>query len=238
MDIKSTIENLKSKIGSLSKSDGKKTSMAIDIGHFSSKLIELSIAEDNVLVTKIGSNRSFNKLKVFDPDNATKAEWVANAQDLLNSLKIKPKSQKNLISSIIGSSTTIKQIVTLELGGSELVQSLEFEAKKHIPLDGTEVIMDYHIIGDNIKEPGKIDVLLVATTKNLINQHNQLISEIGFKNSGVFDATPIALANLHTFSKGMPEQGTDVVINRADPVCKMVDFIASRRLRPFESSFL
>ena len=39
MDIKSTIENLKSKIGSLSKSDGKKTSMAIDIGHFSSKLI-------------------------------------------------------------------------------------------------------------------------------------------------------------------------------------------------------
>ena len=46
--------------------------------------------------------------------------------------------------------------------------------KKHIPLDGTEVIMDYHIIGDNPKEPGKIDVLLIATTKNLINQHHQI----------------------------------------------------------------
>ena len=113
----------------------------------------------------------------------------------------------------MGSSTTIKQIVTLDLGGSELIQSLEFEAKKHIPLDGTEVIMDYHVIGDNVKEAGKIDVLLVATTKNLINQHDQLISEIGFKNRGIFDATPIALANLHTFNKGVPEQGTDVIIN-------------------------
>ena len=99
------------------------------------------------------------------------------------------------------------------MGGQELIQSLEFEAKKHIPLDGTEVIMDYHIIGDNIKEVGKIDVLLIATTKNLINQHYQLITEIGFKKAGIFDATPISLANLHIFNKGIPDEGTDVLIN-------------------------
>ena len=222
--MKLNIEQLKSKISGLSRSDSKKTSMAVDIGHFKSKLIELNIGDENISVIKIGSNQSFNKLKTFDPENATKAEWVANVQELLNTLKIKPKSQKNLISSLIGSSTTIKQIVTLDLGGNELVQSLEFEAKKHIPLDGTEVIMDYHIIGDNIKEAGKIDVLLVATTKNLINQHNQLISEIGFKNSGVFDATPIALANLHTFNKGMPEQGTDVIINIGNKTTSIVAY--------------
>ncbi|MAX10003.1 MAG: hypothetical protein CMG13_03960 [Candidatus Marinimicrobia bacterium] len=224
MSIKSNIEQLKSKIGNLSKSDSKKSSMAIDIGHFRSKLVELSIANNNISVIKIGANQSFNNLKTFDPDNATKAEWVANAQDILTNLKIRPRGQKNLISSIIGSSTTIKQIVTLDLGGSELIQSLEFEAKKHIPLDGTEVIMDYHIVGDNIKEAGKIDVLLVATTKNLINQHNQLISEIGFKNSGIFDATPIALANLHTFNKGMPEQGTDVIINIGNKTTTIVAY--------------
>ena len=188
-------------------------SIGLDIGHFKSKVVELNQDGDNVSVVNVGSNRSFNDIKKFDPENMTKAQWVANIQDLFQSLNIKTRNQKNLVSSLIGSSTTIKQIVTLDLGGDELVQSLEFEAKKHIPLDGTEVIMDHHYIGENEKEPGKIDVLLVATTKNLINQHNQLINEIGFKKSGIFDATPIALANLHIFNKGLSEQGTDVIIN-------------------------
>ena len=60
------------------------------------------------------------------------------------------------------------------MNDEELVNSLEFEAKKHIPLDGTEAVMDYHILGQNTKELDKINVLLFATTKNLINQHNVL----------------------------------------------------------------
>jgi len=225
MNFKLKIDSLKTKMAGLSsRSDKNKISLGLDIGHFNSKVIELAIGEDSISVSKAGSNKSFNQLKTFDPENATKAEWVANAQELFETLKLKPRYQKNLISSLIGSSTTIKQIVTLDLGGSELIQSLEFEAKKHIPLDGTEVIMDYHVIGDNVKEAGKIDVLLVATTKNLINQHDQLVSEIGFKNSGVFDATPIALANLHTFNKGMPEQGTDVIINIGNKTTSIVAY--------------
>ena len=230
MDIKFNIDQLKTKLSGLSKTDSKKTSVGIDIGHFKSKLVELNIADEKILAAKVGANKSFNKLSTFDPEIATKADWVASVQDLLNTLKIKPRYQKNLISSLIGSSTTIKQIVTLELGGTELIQSLEFEAKKHIPLDGTEVIMDYHIIGDNIKEAGKIDVLLVATTKNLINQHDKLISEIGFKHSGIFDATPIALANLHTFNKGMPEEGTDVIINIGTKTTSIVAYGKNQEL--------
>ena len=187
--------------------------IGLDIGHFKSKAVSLIQKGDEVTAIKAGSINSFNELDKFDPETMTKAQWVANIQDLLKSMKIAPRSQKNLTSSLIGSSTTIKQIVTLDLGGDELTQSLEFEAKKHIPLDGTEVIMDYHIIGENTKEVGKIDVLLVATTKNLINQHNQLIKDVGFRKTGVFDATQIALTNLHIFNKGFPKDGCDVIIN-------------------------
>ena len=112
MDIKFNIDDLKSKIVGLSGRDSKKTSMGLDVGHFKSKLVELNVVDDNVSVIKVGSNQSFNKLKTFDPENATKADWVANAQELIENLKLKPRYQKNLISSLIGSSTTIKQIVT------------------------------------------------------------------------------------------------------------------------------
>ena len=188
-------------------------SIGLDIGHFKSKVIVLSKSGDNIEVQKISDCSTFNELNVFDPETVTKAQWVASIQDLFKGIRVNPKSQKELISSLIGSSTTIKQILTVDMGGDELVQALEFEAKKHIPLDGTDVIMDYHIIGESSKEVGKIDVLLVATTKNLITQHNQLINEIGFKKSGVFDATPIALTNLCIHNKGVPEEGANVILN-------------------------
>ena len=188
-------------------------SIGLDIGHFKSKAVILSGTGDNIEVTQVKNQKSFSDLNTFDPETITKAQWVASIQEMFSDLKINPKSQKDLTSSLIGSSTTIKQILTVEMAGEELTQALEFEAKKHIPLDGTEVIMDYHIIGESSKEVGKIDVLLVATTKNLITQHNQLISEIGFKKSGVFDATPIALTNLYLHNKGFPEEGANVILN-------------------------
>tara|TARA_B100002052_G_scaffold226762_1_gene209038 strand:- start:329 stop:1378 length:1050 start_codon:yes stop_codon:yes gene_type:complete len=188
-------------------------SLGLDIGHFKSKIVMLSGSGENIEALKVDNCDTFNDLNLFDPETITKAQWVASIQDLFKELKINPKGQKDLVSSLIGSSTTIKQILTIEMAGQELVQALEFEAKKHIPLDGTEVIMDYHIVGESSKEVGKIDVLLVATTKNLITQHNQLISEIGFKKTGIFDATPIALTNLCIHNKGVPEQGVNVILN-------------------------
>ena len=188
-------------------------SLGLDIGHFNSKVVLLSGSGDNIEAQKVNNCNTFTDLNLFDPETITKAQWVASIQDLFKEIKINPKSQKELVSSLIGSSTTIKQILTVEMAGQELVQALEFEAKKHIPLDGTEVIMGYHIIGESSKEVGKIDILLVATTKNLITQHNQLITEIGFKKTGVFDATPVALTNLCIHNKGIPDQGVDVILN-------------------------
>ena len=57
-----------------------------------------------------------------------------------------------------GSNVSIQQITTLEMNQEELEQSLEFEAKKHIPLDGTDAIIDYHHLGNNQSELDKINV--------------------------------------------------------------------------------
>ena len=94
MDFKLKIDSLKTKIAGLSsRSDKNKISLGLDIGHFNSKVIELAIGEDSISVSKVGSNKSFNQLKTFDPENATKAECVANAQELFETLKLKPRYQ-------------------------------------------------------------------------------------------------------------------------------------------------
>ena len=62
----------------------------------------------------------------------------------------------------------IREIITLDMPDQELSVSLELEAKKHIPSDGTDAIIDYHHLGSDPNELDKINVLLVATQKILL----------------------------------------------------------------------
>ena len=78
-------------------------SIGLDIGHFKSKVIVLSKSGDNIEVQKIGDCSTFNELNIFDPETVTKAQWVASIQGLFKDIRVNPKSQKELISSLIGS---------------------------------------------------------------------------------------------------------------------------------------
>ena len=53
----------------------------------------------------------------------------------------------------------------MDMPEEELLSSMTFEARKHIPMDGSDAVIDYQIFGSNPKEVDKIDVALVACTK-------------------------------------------------------------------------
>jgi len=187
-------------------------SISLDIGTNEVKLIQLERVNDDAAVTKISSKTTWTDINSFDPEKLEKANWVACIKDLCEDMKLYPKKIKNITTAIPGKNLSVKEITTLEMSEEELFQSLEFEAKKHIPLDGTEAVMDYHIKGSNSNEIDKIDVLLVATTKNIIKQFDSIVRESGFKNS-VFDAEPIALTNCMVHNYGKSEDGIDVILD-------------------------
>lgn len=119
---------------------------------------------------------------------------------------------KGLVTGINGSSASIKQITTMEMPTDELESAMTFEARKHIPMDGTDAVIDYQILGSNQKEVDKIDVGLVACTKGVLTHHMDLIKECGLK-PGVVDVNPIAMSNAFSFIKDMPEDGLVVMLD-------------------------
>ena len=185
---------------------------AIDFGHSHVKIVQAEQDGDGINIINVGCKAVIDDLNKFNIDDISKSHWVATIQDLCKEMGIIPKKVKNLITSLSGHHISIKQLTTLEMEDEELVASLEFEAKKHIPLDGTEAILDYHILGQNKDELDKNNVLLIATTKNTVTAHDSIIKTAGFK-SGVFDADAIALSNAYIQSKELPEEGVDVIIS-------------------------
>ena len=187
-------------------------SLGIDIGKYSIKIVELLKDKDKVYVNNIGKINNFSDLNKFDPEKITKTQFSASIQDLCKKLNIKPRKIKKVTSSLPGDTIDIRQITTLEMPEDELVVSLELEAKKHVPLDGTDAIIDYHHLGGHNEKLDQINILLATTTKSKINDHADILKNLGIK-PGIFDANPIALANIYQHNNKLPDEGADVVIN-------------------------
>ena len=187
-------------------------SLGIDIGKFSIKAVQLSKDGNEVKVDNIGIINTFDDVNKFNLDNLSKSQVSACLQDLLAKMNIKPKKVKNIVSSLSGKSTDIRQITTLDMPDNELLVSLELEAKKHVPLDGTEAIIDYFHLGNSANELDKINVILATTTKNKIKDHAEIVKNAGLK-PGIFDCDPIGISNLYQFSNELPENGADVLLD-------------------------
>ena len=186
--------------------------LGLDIGRQYVKMVAMNKTKDGYKLIDAGQRLVPDPNQAFDPDKIDTHHWVMAIKELLRQQGLNPKKVKVLATSISGASASVKQITTMEMPAEELASAMTFEARKHIPMDGTDAVIDYQILGSNAKEVDKIDVGLVACTKGVLSAHIDLLKECGFK-PGVIDVDPIAVTNTFTFLKDIPEDGLAVLLD-------------------------
>lgn len=182
--------------------------LGIDFGYDSVKVVVL---DKNKIVT-FGDKKVFDDINRFDPDKIQSSHWVSAFKSLLSELSINLRKINTTVTSISGKKVSLKFLTTLEVEEEELNNILNFEAKKIVPLDGSDPVIDYHIFGQNAKEIDKIDLILVATTQKIIKAHAKIIKDCGLKNV-VFDASPISLLNCYKYNYDCPQNNVDVIVD-------------------------
>ncbi len=186
--------------------------LGLDIGRQFVKMVVAEKTKDGYKLVDAGSRLVPEPNTAFDPEKIDHSHWVMAVKELFRQQGFNPKKAKGLITGINGSSASIKQITTMEMPSDELESAMTFEARKHIPMDGTDAVIDYQIIGSNKKEVDKIDVGLVACTKGVLNNHLDLLKECGLK-PGIVDVNPIAMSNAFSFVKDIPDDGLVVMLD-------------------------
>ena len=186
--------------------------LGLDIGRQYVKMVAADQTKDGYKLVDVGSRLVPEPNSAYDPEKIDQAHWVMAVKELFRQQNFNPKKAKGLITGINGSSASIKQITTMEMPSDELESAMTFEARKHIPMDGTDAVIDYQIIGSNKKEVDKIDVGLVACTKGVLNNHIDLLKDCGLK-PGIVDVNPIAMSNAFSFIKDVPEDGLVVMLD-------------------------
>ncbi len=191
----------------------RKKTIGLDIGDHSIKLVQLERKHDTVRLINYAIQEIFPEGQEYDPEKDTRFLYVTALSDVFKRLKIDPKRVKDCFTSIGGESVSVKQIQTISLTADELESSLHIEARKHLPIGSSDIVLDYQILAED-EEQGKIDVLLVITNRKHYQKHISLLQEIGVQDIvPVIDVDPLALANSYTLLNSVNDDEIVVLIN-------------------------
>jgi len=177
------------------------TTVALDIGTYSIKTLEVKIASDGTAeVLKFGSE------KIGAGASAEERAGV-----------IKGLFEKNGITaevvnvSVAGPKTITRFINLPKMTEDELKQSLEFEAERYIPFEIKEVYLDCDIL-DTEKSGNKVRVLVAASKKELINEKLEVLKAAELF-PAVMDMDCTALTNAFTHTQKQEEGEICALLN-------------------------
>jgi type IV pilus assembly protein PilM len=171
----------------------KKHLVGLDIGSKAIKLCEVSeTRKSGFVLNKFGMIALPNG--VIEDGVIKDAETVSKAIRQL--FKAQNVREKNVAVSIGGYSVIVKKIQVQSMTDAELQNTIQFEAEQYIPFDINDVNLDFQILGESLLSANKLDVILVAAKKELVDEYVNLIELSGLRPC-VIDIDAFALQNIY-----------------------------------------
>jgi type IV pilus assembly protein PilM len=165
--------------------------VAFDIGSSSIKMVEASIERGGYRVLSLGV--------LPLPANAIQNNMVVDAKPVAETIRrlIQENRVKStqVVSAVPGRAVIMKRIEMPMQEDAELEANIEFEANNVIPERMENVNLDYQVLNP-IAGGSKLDVLLVAVKKEIVNSYTEAIEEAGLK-AAIMDVDYFAMENMY-----------------------------------------
>ena len=202
--------------------------LGLDITTSSVKLIELSMSGNQYRVESYSAEPTpancMNEKTIVD------AEAVGEA--IRRALKRSGAKAKDVAIAISGDAAITKIIqMPKQLRGADLEAQVETQADQYIPFPMDEVSYDFEVLGPSEKDPESIDVLLVATRTENVEQRQSAVGAAGL-NAKIVDVEAFALENAcRLMTHQMPDGGVDRTIAVVDFGASSTTFSVLRNLK-------
>jgi type IV pilus assembly protein PilM len=155
----------------------KKEVIGIDLGSSSIKLVQLKENNGSYQLLNVGI-LPLPSEAIVDNTLMDRSSISGTIKNLVASLGIKIK---DVACSISGNSVIIRKIVLSAMPSEELEEQINWEAEQYIPFDIKDVNMDFQILSPDAADPSKMNVLLVASKKDIINDYVAVFDDSGMK---------------------------------------------------------
>ncbi len=209
---------------------GKKTKqlLGLDVTTSSVKLIELSKGSNGFRVDAYSAEPT-------PPNSITEKTIVdvkAVGEAISRAVKRAGTRTRDAALAISGDAAITKVIqMPANLGASELEGQVELQADQYIPFPMEEVSYDFEVIGPTDKDPDMIDVLLVASRSDNVEQRQAAAEAAGLL-ARIVDVEAFALENACQLLKHqMPDNGMNHSVAVVDFGASSTTFSVLRDLK-------
>jgi type IV pilus assembly protein PilM len=205
-----------------------RTLLGLDITTSSVKLIELGLSGGQYRVESYAAEPT--------PPNSINEKAIVDAAAVGDAIKRAVKRagarSKEAAVAISGDAAITKVIqMPRSLSESELESQVEMQADQYIPFPMEEVSYDYEVIGPSEKDPEMLDVLLVATRTENVEQRIAACTAAGLV-ARIVDVEAFALENAcRLLTHQMPDGGLERVIAVVDFGASSTTFSVLRDLK-------
>jgi type IV pilus assembly protein PilM len=178
--------------------------LGLDITTSSVKLIELSQSGKRYRVESYSAEPT--------PPSSVSEKAIVDAKAVGEAIRRAVKragAKATDVAVAISGDAAITKIIQMpsSLSERDLEGQVEIQADQYIPFPMEEVSFDYEVIGPNDKDPELMDVLLVATRTENVNQRQAAVSAAGLSTQ-VVDVEAFALENAcRLLSHQIPDGG-------------------------------
>ena len=183
----------------------KKDIVGIDIGSSSVKLVQLKELKGGYTLQNAGIV-PLPPEAIVDNTLMDSSSIVEAVKNLLAGLSI--GKGVDAACSVSGNSVIIRKISLPAMPPEELEDQIHWEAEQYIPFDINDVNIDFQLLPPDELDPTRMNVLLVASKKDIINDYQTVFNETGVK-LAVVDVDSFAVQN--AFEVNYDMDGEDVV---------------------------
>ena len=168
-----------------------KSFLGVDIGVLAIKLVELSKVEGRLKLT----NYAIISLTEYITRNSDKSALEfpkASNKEIAEMIKKTIKEAEINSRDVFFSVPVYSSFSTLidfpNMPEKEIIEAIPFEAKKHIPVPISEVVLDWSLI-DSLGERSIPQVLLIAVPKKVISSYKKISELVGLNFCGLEEET-------------------------------------------------
>ena len=168
--------------------------VALDIGSSSIKMVEAAVDKNGFRVLKLGI--------LPLADNVIQNNMVVDTKSVADGIRQVIQENgvkaKRVISAVPGRAVIMKKVQMPKQEQSELDANIEFEAQNVIPENLENVNLDHQVLSSAV-DGNKMEVLLVAVKKEIVNSYTDAIADAGLE-PAVIDVDYFALENMYEFN--------------------------------------
>ena len=185
----------------------RKSLIGMDIGSNVVKVLRLDLGGERPVVTHFAM-ADLPPEAIVDGEIMDHDVVVDTIAELMEANEI---TSKEVVTAVSGRAVIVKKIQMDVMSEDEARDAIQWEAEQHIPFDIDDVSIDFQVL-DRVSSPDKMDVLLVAAKKEMLESRASLVRAAGLTPVTI-DVDSFAVQNAYEQNYDHPEGTVSLLLN-------------------------